>query len=111
MGNQNMLLAGWEHICKRPLMYFSNDVPAVVNFLEGFKTACLMLNPAFDYKAIYGQVIQERGWKDSPQGIWRQMQERGMSDEEVISEMLAVYQEIWTQLDFETVNNTMNTKA
>lgn len=111
MENQNALFAGWEHIRKRPLMYFSNDVPAVINFLEGFKTACLMLNPAFDYKAIYEQVIQEHGWKDSPQGIWHQMQERGMNDAEVIAELLTIHQKIWTQLDFEMVNNSMNTKA
>ena len=111
MGNQNPLLEGLEHIRKRPLMYFSNDVPAVVNFLEGFKTACLMLNAGFDYKTIYEQVAQERGWKNSPQGIWRQMQERGMNDAEVIAELLAIHQEIWIQLDVEAVNNTINTKA
>lgn len=111
MTKQNPLLAGWEHIRKRPLMYFSNDVPAVVNFLEGFKTACLVLNPAFDYETIYQQVIREHGLEDSSQAIWRQLQERGLSDEEVISEMLAIHQEIWAQLDFEAVYNKMNTKA
>ncbi len=111
MEKKNSLLAGWEHIRRRPLMYFSNDVPAVVNFLAGLRTACLLLNPAFDYETIYNQIIQERGWKNASQGIWRQMQERGMNDSEMIAELLAIHEEIWTHLDPEVLNTKVNTEA
>ncbi len=95
---EKQLLDGLAHIRKRPLMYFSNQVPAVVNFIEGFKTACLLLEPASNYHAIYQQVIQERGWKLSAQAIWDQMQERGMDDQAVIAELLEIQHQVWTKL-------------
>lgn len=108
MSNQNSILEALEHIRKRPLMYFSNDVPAVVNFLEGFTTACLLLKPVSDYNASYQTVIEARGWEYSAMPVWRQMKEQGMADATVVDELLAIHQEVWTQLNIDTAQAVKN---
>jgi hypothetical protein len=97
MGKRNPLMERLDHIRKRPLMYFSDQVPAVVNFLEGFTTAWVMLYPVSDFYSIREQVIREHGWEQSATPIWQQMKERGMDDAAIIDEMLAIYYEIWTR--------------
>lgn len=108
MNKPNALLEGLAHIRKRPLMYFSDQVPAVVNFLEGFKTACLMMNPLFDYDSVYRVVLHERNWEYSAVPIWQQMQERGMDDAEIIAELLTIHQKIWTRLNLDTAQAVEN---
>lgn len=108
MSKQNSILEALEHVRKRPLMYFSDDVPAVVNFLAGFSLAWLTLNPESDFYAIREQIISEHGWEHSAAHIWRQMQEQGMDDAAVVDELLAIHQEIWARLNVDTAQAVKN---
>jgi hypothetical protein len=87
-----------EHIRKRPGMYFSSEVPTVVTFLDGFKTACVILDPELDFDALFKHVILNRGWEHGAQAVWSQMRERGFSEEAVVDEMIAIYTAVWEKI-------------
>jgi len=87
-----------EHMRKRPGMYFSSEVPTVATFLDGFKTACILLNPDLNFDNLFKEVILDRGWENSAQAVWRQMQERGFKDEAIIDEMIAIYTAVWEKI-------------
>ncbi len=97
-GQRAKLLKGLDHVRQRPGMYFSSEVPAVVNFIEGFRLACALLGSVANYDAIYKQVIEERGWKWSSQPIWTQMKERGLNDDAIIAELFDIQMMLWQRI-------------
>ncbi len=99
-----------DHVRKRPQMYISSEVPAVANFLEGFKLAYVLLNRAAEFEAIYVQVIQSRGWVQSSQAVWRQMQERGFDDEAIIAELLAIHSAVWEKIALQPDQSSVEVK-
>lgn len=91
-----------EHIHKHPGMYFSGMAPAVVNFLEGFKLA---IAPE-DFEPVYADVIRQRGWEISSKAVWQQMQEKGFDEDAVNAEMLAIYLDVWREIERQQKQNT-----
>lgn len=87
-----------EHMRKRPGMYFSSNVPAVVTFLQGFEMAFRLMNPDTNYDAIHKEIVLSRGWEYSAQPVWHQMQERGFDGEAIKAEMLAIYSAVWEKI-------------
>jgi hypothetical protein len=104
---QENILRVLEHMRKRPGMYFSSEVPTVVTFFDGFKMACVILNPELDFDTLFKDVILNRGWEHSAQAVWRQMQERGFSDEAVIDEMIAIYTAVWEKVSVQADQPSM----
>lgn len=105
----------WNHLAKRPGMYFSNEVPAVSNFLEGFKLAFLVFNATPDFHEIFQQVVLSRGWENSAQGVWRQMQDQGLDEDTIIQELLTIYDLVFNTIiakpGLETVEHKINERA
>lgn len=87
-----------EHMRKRPNMYFSSDVPAVVTFLQGFDMAFRLMNAEVNFEVVQKEVILSRGWEYSAQPVWHQMQERGVDNEAIKAEMLAIYSAVWEKI-------------
>lgn len=87
-----------EHMLKRPGMYFSPDVPTIVNYLDGFALACRLLEPSLAFDQHIKQVALSRGWEDSSRSLWRQMQDRRFDDDATIAEMLTIYNLAWEKI-------------
>jgi hypothetical protein len=109
------LTKGLEHLIKRPRMYFSDSAPAAANYLEGFKHAFLLLNDVPNFYDIFKEVIVSRGWEDSPQAVWGQMQGRGWDEDAIIQELLAIHSQVFERItssaELEPAERKMNGKA
>ncbi len=88
-----------ENVHKRPALFIGrkDDVKSAVNFLQGFLTACDALG--FGYSRDIGrQVIVENDWEPSSQGVWLQMREKGMHEEEIVQELVRMEIRSWQKL-------------
>src|SRR5690606_37802565 len=96
-----------EHMRKRPGMYIGTlTVSNVDTFLRGFVLGRELIDPDLKHDKIYRETIANRGWKsDSPQTVWRQMQERGFTDQAIIDELLTIEFEVWKQIASQTDDN------
>jgi hypothetical protein len=81
-----------EHVRKRPGMYFSDQVPAVANFLNGFVLACSLFEETLRDNSAYHRALVARGWEITSTGVWVQMAERGYDEAAIIQEMLIIYE-------------------
>jgi hypothetical protein len=88
----------FDHMKKRPGMWFSGQVPPIVTWFQGFQMAFKLQHPALDVDAQYAQVILQRGWESGAQAVWRQMEAKGMSPEAINAELLAIYAEVWDRI-------------
>lgn len=88
-----------ENVYKRPALYIGrkDDVDGVVNFLQGFLTACDALGFGYS-RDINRQVIVEDDWEPGAQGVWLQMREKGMSEEEIVKELVRLEIKNWQKL-------------
>ncbi|MEO8608297.1 MAG: hypothetical protein ABI690_10465 [Chloroflexota bacterium] len=82
------LLTTLVHIRIRPQMYFSNDVPAVQNWLYGFEAACRLFDVRIWDEAW--KIYDERGWDNGAMHPVQKMIEKGLSEDEVILEVFSV---------------------
>ncbi len=82
------LVSVLSHIRLRPGMYFSNFAPAIHNYLHGFQAACTLLG--FDIWNGQQEIWAERGWKISALHPISQMQEKGMTDDEIAAEVFGM---------------------
>jgi hypothetical protein len=74
----------------RKSMYLDSiELGAAVNFLNGFKVACFACGLEVPLK-IQKQVTIERGWKWNALGAIKEMQEAGLSEEQVVDELFAI---------------------
>jgi len=92
------LLLVLEHARERPGMYFSN-IDAADSFLRGFRIAantCIGMNDLVH--KFRGQVTIERGWVWSSLPPWGEMKQTGMSEQDVIKEMLTIEIEAWKRV-------------
>ncbi len=95
------IIACLEDVLKRPEMYLgpSADVAHVVTFLSGFDTACtaLDLSPGHTDTA-YQSVVREKGWAESStRGVWNIMYDRGLTEHEIVRELIVIEIAAWKQ--------------
>lgn len=91
------LLVILEHAKERPGMYFSN-IETADSFLRGFGTAVSVYLEVDEVYRIRVQVTNERGWPRSSREPWDEMISTGMSEEQVIGEMLNIEIEVWKRV-------------
>lgn len=94
-----------EYIHRHPGMFFSESAPAVVNFLEGFKMA---LAPA-DFDVVYANILRKRGWDAAAKAVWEQMREQKYDEAAINAEMLAIYLDVWREIEGRSPQETAST--
>jgi hypothetical protein len=99
------LLKILEYIRKRPMLFFADVIQAsqsptehtwnttvnsAWNFINGFNAALSVfgINALNDH--INREITIERGWTWTAQSVRFQMHERGMTDSEIIEELLTI---------------------
>ncbi len=89
--NVASLLEGLENVRSRPGVWMSKSLPLVMVFISRFNIACRQLGvEASPADQAYWAVLSQRGWKVSPAGPWVEMQEKGLSEEEIVTELLTI---------------------
>ena len=87
------IIAKLEDVRQRPLMWigqFENIVP----FINGFNTACL--STIYNIRDnFYEEVANERGWHVSAQGPESFMREKGLTESQIVDELLTIHIELW----------------
>ena len=88
-----------ENVHKRPALFIGrkDDVDGVINFLQGFLAACDSLGFRYS-RDINRQVIIESDWETGAEGVWLQMRQKGMSEEEIVQELLRLEIKCWQKL-------------
>ncbi len=88
-----------ENVHKRPALFMGkkDDVAGAVNFLQGFLTACDALGFGYS-RDISRQVIVENDWEPGSQGVWLQMREKGMSEADIVQELVRIEIRSWQKL-------------
>lgn len=88
-----------ENVHKRPALFIGrkDDVDGVINFLQGFLAACDALGFRYS-RDINRQVIIESDWETGAEGVWLQMRQKGMSEEEIVQELLRLEIKGWQKL-------------
>ncbi len=81
------------------------DVAAAENFLNGFRIGCLACGLEVPLM-IQEQVTVERGWKWCATGPIQEMQEAGLSEEQVIDELFAIEISGWEKCIGSSVSET-----
>jgi hypothetical protein len=82
----------------RPLLYISKEegVDGFQTFLHGFLVACNALGYRYSSDAER-RVLLSAGYERRADGVWSQMQEKGMSDEEMIHQGLVLEIQKWKE--------------
>jgi len=74
-------------VCSRQDMYFQpTDSATAMNFINGFLTGCFVFGVDLDWQA----AEQKRGWKTVACGPIPEMKQRGLADDEITNELLAI---------------------
>jgi hypothetical protein len=85
-----------ESARKRKDLYFSRIEPsALIDWLNGFRAGCSIVGLEWS-PASRRQVVERRGLEFSA-AAWEteQFQERGLRDEQIVDELLAIEIEMW----------------
>jgi hypothetical protein len=82
----------------RPRLFLGEVTLERVNvWLGGFEAGCAALGVAIP-RDVFTKVLQERGWKESAYGQIPQMREKGLSDDQIVQELIeiqvALYQSV-----------------
>jgi hypothetical protein len=97
----NLIIELFKEVQKRPYSYLGpigqGNIPAVRHFIDGIHAACRALNVHNDEgdRKFFEEVVIERGWEYGPSGLWEEMRERGLSEEAIVQELLAIELEVW----------------
>jgi hypothetical protein len=75
---------------KRKGMYvYPVNARAVQNFLHGFEASCSAFGFKFD-RELWWTVGESRGWKRAPEGPARPMGAKGLSEDEIMDELIEI---------------------
>jgi hypothetical protein len=85
---------------ERPYMYASPTreaphEPVLVHFLNGFQSACWAAGISFPSRELITEIAAKRGWSDNAMGPWKDMANRGLSEQEIIDEVMIIQIEAW----------------
>jgi hypothetical protein len=87
-----------EAILKRPLMYFgkADDVEIANSFISGFSISLFhTFDIPFSRVDVLGESVTKRGHRFSPRGIWQELKEEGLDNEQIINELIQIQIEMW----------------
>ena len=94
-----------EAVRKRPNMSVLNfNIEAMEALIHGFNVGCYLCEEKLfpqKHKEIKDNVTIEREWHLKPVSVTYEMKERGLSDEEIIQELLTIEIEAWSKVQCE----------
>jgi hypothetical protein len=73
------------------------EVPTLETYLAGVRAGCAAFGAEIP-KDLRRKVTEARGWKRTAAGPVAQMKEKGMDDEAVMDELIAIEMELFRQL-------------
>ncbi len=83
---------------KRTGMYVHPvNTRSVQNFLMGFEAGCLAFGFEFD-RELWFKVGESRGWKRAPEGPSSPMAAKGLSEHEIMNELIEIEIETFREL-------------
>jgi len=86
----------FEAALARPLIYFGkHDTDAVVIFTHGLYMSLSITNQIFPSLEICREAAKNCGWHFNALGIIPDMKKKGLSDEEMVKELILVEIETW----------------
>ena len=86
----------FEAILARPLMYFGKyDIDAVNHFTDGFYMSLGITSQPSPNLDIRKEASKNLGWHFNALGIIPDMKKKGLSDEEMVKELILVEIETW----------------
>jgi hypothetical protein len=86
----------FEEVLSCPIMYFGKyDTDAVVLSTQGLYMSLSITNHSFPNEKIYREVSKNRGWHFNALGIIPDMKAKGLSNEEMVKELVSVEIEAW----------------
>jgi|RhiMetdeSRZDD1v2_1073273.scaffolds.fasta_scaffold157749_2 hypothetical protein len=91
-----------EFVKEKPHMFVAdNPVTSMECFLFGFRSGCYANTDinSLKHKNTIDEVTIERGWHFSPVPVSIEMRKRGLSDEEIIEELLTIEIEAWRRME------------
>ena len=88
-----------ESLQRRPMMTLSHtdSVNSLIMFLMGFHDACRTLGVFYSIE-VEREILKENGWERRADGVWVQMQERGMDDESIVHTVIGLEIAKWKRL-------------
>jgi hypothetical protein len=96
------LIAKLENVMRRPQIYIGKiESKSLEHYLQGFRDAAHLfayMKYWEKYLRIVEKVAYDRGWPGSLDFV-KEIRTRGLSEKEIIEEMLAVEIESWKRLD------------
>ena len=93
------ILYALENMRQRQPMYLEAvNIEAMVNFIHGFNLGIFTLGFKIP-DMVYEQAYKQRGWEYTARGAWQDMRDRGLSEETIMDELLAVEMDAWRLLD------------
>jgi hypothetical protein len=100
------IIAFLEGAKERPGMYFYplNNTSALLNWLSGLYAGCSIYGFHIDYSpgSVYHAIIEEQGWEYRNDRAIMEMQQIGLSNEEIIRKMLDIEIETWKRTYLDT---------
>ncbi|NEU74290.1 hypothetical protein PI95_017420 [Hassallia byssoidea VB512170] len=88
---------------RKAIYFFPVDGKSALNFVCGVRSAANALGLQ-ENRDAWWLAIETRGWKISPLGFLPEMQERGMTDEQMAEEILAIEIDTWRILQAEILS-------
>jgi hypothetical protein len=90
-----------REVRRRPPVWLGGYSPdSLIHFLHGVNAAVGVFGLRVDryLGSSYGQVITERGWEHLAVAPVDEMRERGLSDQEIVQELLTIEIETWKRV-------------
>ena len=92
-----------SNIKRRPFGYIFQVTPETLKvFLDGFKLGYFASNQEVNsnyYVDYWIETVESRGWRPNNVDFTKQMYEKGMTDIEIMNELMSIEIEIWLMLE------------
>lgn len=95
----DLIIEHLEHAKLYPAMHFGSldDTVSAQSYLDGVQQAGFLLLDLdrYTYSNNRGDVVSNRGHRYSPRGVSTELKEEGLTDEEIVQELLEIEIEVW----------------
>lgn len=86
----------FEAVKARPIIYFGKfDTDAVILFTHGFYESLSIIDESFPSLDIHKEASKVRGWNFNALGVVPDLKKKGLSNEEMVKELISVEIEAW----------------